>query len=94
MLMLLMPEFTKFEREKSINLYLHAKGIAATVRSNVRRDELPSFKLEKIIPAALFSISVTYHGIISYGGFVCDNGDIILSCIFFAYFRIFADVDL
>ena len=43
---------------KSTSLYLQAKGIAATVLSDVSLDKVLSFKLEKIIPAALLAISI------------------------------------
>ena len=53
MLMLDMLALTRFDNAKSMSLYLHANGIAATVLSLVSLYKVLSFKLEKIIPAAL-----------------------------------------
>jgi hypothetical protein len=56
--MLDISAFTMLERQKSTSLYLQAKGIAATVLSDVSLDKVLSFKLEKIIPAALIAITI------------------------------------
>ena len=65
---------TRFERLKSISLYLHAKGIAATVRPLVSLESVLLFKLEKIIPTALAAIlypSSNCFGL--YYGALCHN---------------------
>ena len=59
MCMLEIFAFTRFERQKSISLYLQANGIAATVLSLVSLERVLLFKLENIIPAALIAILVS-----------------------------------